>query len=628
MFGRSFRSRLTAFFIVIVILPMLAVSVILFRLVSDSERGKSDARIAQAQTAAEGLFRDEERRAADAGRRIGRSPALAEAIAGGDREEIEGELAMLAERHRVVRADLELDDGGRVQVGQGVPVAAATTALVDPEGRNEGTLHTAAVDAAGYATRVREITGLETIVLDPGGGSIASTLDNVDGRRLPDRGEVEIDGRRYRLTAFSAPAFRGGGRIKVRLLSDERHIQTAITNDSLVVAAMLLAFLVLAFAFALTVSRSLQAQIQRLLEAAKRLGGGELSVKVPTEGNDEFAALGDEFNAMARQLESRLAELESERTRLQQSIRRVGESFATGLDRDGVLRIVVQTAMDGVGADVGRATVRDAPGGPLAESARVGDVAAFEAVLRAAETAVVDGREAAEASVAGMHALSHPLKPSEGRGKILGLITVARSERAFSDAERDLFNYLANQAAVSVENVDLHEAVQRQAVTDELTGLFNHRRFQEVISAEVERAKRFQHSLGLIMLDIDDFKLVNDHHGHLQGDEVLREVARVLLEASREIDEPARYGGEEMAVALPQTDLEGAMRFAERVRQRIEELEIPLVRGEGSIRITASFGAAALPESAATDKDALVAAADSALYRAKRLGKNRVVKAG
>ena len=100
--------------------------------------------------------------------------------------------------------------------------------------------------------------------------------------------------------------------------------------------------------------------------------------------------------------------------------------------------------------------------------------------------------------------------------------------------------------------------MQRQAVTDELTGLFNHRRFQEVMTAEVERARRYDHELGLIMLDIDNFKQVNDTYGHLQGDMVLREVARVLRQSSREIDEPARYGGEEMAVALPQTDLEGA----------------------------------------------------------------------
>ena len=134
-----------------------------------------------------------------------------------------------------------------------------------------------------------------------------------------------------------------------------------------------------------------------------------------------------------------------------------------------------------------------------------------------------------------------------------------------------------------MENVDLHETVQRQAVTDELTGLFNHRRFQEVISTEVERARRYDQEMGLIMLDLDNFKRVNDTYGHVQGDMVLREVARVLRETSREIDEPARYGGEEMAVALPQTDLEGAYRFAERVRSRIEALELPLLEGDGTL---------------------------------------------
>jgi len=173
--------------------------------------------------------------------------------------------------------------------------------------------------------------------------------------------------------------------------------------------------------------------------------------------------------------------------------------------------------------------------------------------------------------------------------------------------------------------------VQRQAVTDGLTGLSNHRRFQEVMTREMERTRRFRSDMGLVMLDLDDFKAVNDIYGHLQGDRVLREVADVLRDSAREIDEPARYGGEEMAVALTQTDLDGAYQFAERVRRRIEALELPVLDGSGTVKVTASFGAAALgvgglPHDA--DKEALVAAADAAMYRAKRAGKNQTFRAG
>jgi len=169
--------------------------------------------------------------------------------------------------------------------------------------------------------------------------------------------------------------------------------------------------------------------------------------------------------------------------------------------------------------------------------------------------------------------------------------------------------------------------VQRQAVTDELTGLSNHRRFQEVMAQEVGRSKRFGHDLGLVMLDIDHFKSVNDTYGHQQGDVVLREVARVLRESSREIDEPARYGGEELAVALPQTDLDGAYLFAERVRTALEALRIPRLNGAGgALRVTASFGAAAMPGTG-DDTGSLIAAADAALYQAKRTGRNRTVRA-
>ena len=366
MFGRSFRSRLTSFFIGIVILPMVAVSVILFRLVSDSERSKSDARLGSAQTAASGLFEHDTRRAAQAGREIGASPRLAAAISAGDRSRIASELAQLTQEARAARVVLELDDGERQEVGSGPAVAPATTQLVDADGAPAGTLKVSMVSAQAFAAEVHEVTAFDAVVVGPDNRTIGSSLPGVDGAKLPRRGEREVAGRRYRLTSFTGPAFENGRlRVTVRLLSDQRETQSRITTDSLVVAVLLLAFLAFAFAFALAVSRSLQSQIQRLLDAARRMGSGEFSVTVPTEGNDEFAELGSEFNAMARQLEGRLEELENERTRLQHAIRRVGESFAKGLDRDALLRIVVQTAVDGVAAETGRARVRELASGPL-----------------------------------------------------------------------------------------------------------------------------------------------------------------------------------------------------------------------------------------------------------------------
>ena len=151
-------------------------------------------------------------------------------------------------------------------------------------------------------------------------------------------GEAEIDGDTYRVTGFETPAFDDGETLGVHVLVAEDELQDAVSENTLGIFLILVAFLVCALAFALTAARSLRLQTTRLLEAAKHIGKGDFSVEVPTEGNDEFAALGKEFNSMARQLEARLEELQLERARLQETVRRVGESLGKGLDRDATAR--------------------------------------------------------------------------------------------------------------------------------------------------------------------------------------------------------------------------------------------------------------------------------------------------
>ena len=167
--------------------------------------------------------------------------------------------------------------------------------------------------------------------------------------------------------------------------------------------------------------------------------------------------------------------------------------------------------------------------------------------------------------------------------------------------------------------------VASQATTDGLTGLANRRSFDEELALEWRRAHRIGGSLALVLLDLDDFKLINDTHGHPAGDAVLRAIGELLGGGVRQIDLAARYGGEEFAVLVPESELAGAEQVAKRLRATVAKLEVPRPGGE-SLRVTASFGVAV--SGAVTSPEELVAAADDALYEAKRAGKNRVVAAG
>jgi diguanylate cyclase (GGDEF)-like protein len=526
---------------------------------------------------------------------------------------------------------ITLSRGRRVVFDVGHPdaIAPGQRDLTGLSGRRFGLLEASTTRAGEYARLARRVAGAE-MVIRRGRRVLAETLPpGTLLPSLPDPGPPEHvdageDG--YRAVTYSTPDFRGEP-IDLGVLASDSAREDSIGDARLLAGGILLGFLILALTFALAVSRSLQAQIESFLEAARRMGSGDFSTDVPTPGRDEFAELGAEFNKMSHQLAERLEDLRLQRARLESSLMRIGESFASNLDADALLEIVIRTAVDGVEAEGGRACMRTTPDGPLEEVAREGELAPVGAVVDAAEGEVLARGRGSEWHDGDAYALSHPLHGANGTGAVLGLVSVARRGRPFSEAQRELFGYLAAQAAVSIENVGLHETVQRQAVTDELTGLYNHRRFQEAMESEVERAKRFGQEMGLVMLDIDDFKQVNDTYGHQQGDLVLAEVARILRESSREIDSPARYGGEELAVVLPQTDLEGAYNLAERIRAGIAGLVLPLPDGKGTLKVTASLGVASLPHSASEPRQ-LLAKADAALYEAKRSGKNKVIRAG
>lgn len=179
-----------------------------------------------------------------------------------------------------------------------------------------------------------------------------------------------------------------------------------------------------------------------------------------------------------------------------------------------------------------------------------------------------------------------------------------------------------NKMAVQLETAQ--EDLIRIATHDGLTGLYNHRTFYALLSDELSRSMRFKRVFSLLLIDIDHFKRVNDVHGHLAGDSVLRQLSKLLGSEARAIDRVCRYGGEEICILMPEADLEAATKFAERLRMAVAEKSFEL-DGGNSITLTVSIGVATWPTHA-DNAHALVAAADRAMYLAKDGGRNKVVR--
>jgi len=197
----------------------------------------------------------------------------------------------------------------------------------------------------------------------------------------------------------------------------------------------------------------------------------------------------------------------------------------------------------------------------------------------------------------------------------------------------DVFNDMVarlkeGREALAESNATLalqNEKLERLSITDGLTMLYNRRHIMEILTQEARRSLRQDYPLSVLMIDVDHFKQFNDTYGHLAGDEALKQVATKLIEATRDIDFVARYGGEEFLVVLGDTDLDGAVEVAERIRERVAAE--PIMVGDASAGVTVSIGVAALPEKC-DDPERIIANADAAMYQAKRGGRNTVQRAG
>jgi diguanylate cyclase (GGDEF)-like protein len=611
----SFRARLTTFFVVIVVVPMAAVGILVFRLISDSQQGKAAARVNGVASVASGVYANAARMASL------EASDIARAVATTSPAQLQPKLERLATQAGLARVTVTVGSRRIAAVGDPTAVAPGIAVVRQRGSRSRRTITASELTAAAYANQLAG-SGV-AVVVQQDGSTLATTLPAARQQRLPATGSVSIRGKTYQVARQTSISF-GGHPVYVFLLSSLGATDGSAATDRIIAAFFIAAFLAMAFCFALLASRALQRQLASFLDAARRLGSGDFSSPIQTVGRDEFAALGQEFNSMSMQLATRMDELERERNRVRQATRRIGEAFAANLDRDGLLELTLRTAMDATGSDGGRILAREHESEPLTERCRVGDLDGIERGIDDLERSALEADGAAEGAVGERFVASVALGAIVPGGPTHGIVSICRAELPYTADDIGLLRSLAARATLALSNVNLHIDMQRQAVTDDLTGLATHGHFQDLLSDEMVEVRRYHYPVGLIMVDIDDFKSINDLYGHQQGDLVLRNAAHVLRENSRDPDVAARYGGEEMSLILPHTDLDGTYAIAERVRQSIEGMEVPLLSGGGSVQITASVGAAASSDG---HKDALITAADNALYVAKREGKNRTVRA-
>jgi diguanylate cyclase (GGDEF)-like protein len=329
-----------------------------------------------------------------------------------------------------------------------------------------------------------------------------------------------------------------------------------------------------------------------------------------------LAVLAADRRARMREAGARLDELTAEHERLDRAVHRIGEAFASKLDRAALADIMVRTAVESLDAGYGRVQLA---GGVVAHGNEA------PAIVAAAEDAARRSGDLRVVTSGDETAMAQPLTGGAWAAST-EVLTVMRQAAPFSADEQALFGYLAQQTAVALENVALHDQLRRQATVDEVTGLSNHRRFQEALAQELARMHRSERPTALALIDIDSFKAINDTHGHRNGDAVLQLVADTLMQVCRSTDEPARYGGDELAVILAETDLDGALTIGESIRRAVEAAE-PVLPDGTPLRVTVSVGVSAL-EPGHGLPEALIEAADVGLYAAKRTGKNKVRSGG
>jgi diguanylate cyclase (GGDEF)-like protein len=579
----SFKFKLVAYFLLLSLLPAAAAFWGFNRVAGQSEQARVDARLQAGLRAAVAAYEEELRAATRHATELANDEEFQQALATGNQTVA---LAKVRSYH-----DVRVESP-RFNLGEKPVPAAERQVLVVVPHRVLGRVIAAVPFDHALLARLQQRSGLydyEKVVVVSGGrivigpGFLRGNLD-MGAQKMTT---VDIAGERYRTLVAGTIADRPGPTLAVLSPQEQIDAVTAKLRQQLIMGLLTAVFLIALVAY--FEGRSIVRTVSKIARTANAIARGQLDERVPVRGRDELARLGVSFNQMADQLQARLVELESERRRLREAINRFGHALGATLEPDELMRVIVETAVESTGAT----------GGMLVGS----DGQIFEV----------------GAPYSGADRIELPLRVGHETFGTLFLFG-----RRFERDAIETANSFVAQAVTALDNAKLHRIVEQQALVDGLTGLSNRRHTEDRLVSELARAQRFGGPLAIVVGDLDDFKAVNDVHGHPVGDTVLRQFARVLASTVRDADVAGRWGGEEFLLVLPGTDSAGAALLAERIRAHLAQGSLLTPEGV-PIRVTASFGVAAYEEG--QDVETLVATADSALYEAKRAGKNRVERA-
>jgi diguanylate cyclase (GGDEF)-like protein len=523
-------------------------------------------------------------------------------ITGGDGSVIAGHKpsGILLEQSGVTSADLIRPEDGKVIATIHVPVAVDTNFMKHRLG--------AYVSAKGGSVFVTDGHEMVTAV-----GTFRAPS------HLPDGLSTE------NLLGKNSLVFTQGvldGRVHIGSSVPTAEIAAAKQRSLSSLIGFIIVLLLLTLIQSFAITRAVGDALKRFAAAAGELAAGRLERRIPVVGADEVAALSNSFNEMAGNLQDRIESLVEARAKMKRQVELFGEALANATEIGEMLQAVCGLALESTPATHARFWTVD-ENGHFAHSACIGLRPDDREPCGLERAVTIQNR-----SICNDGTPSWLVVPARIGDSITGLLTLVCTDGTFSEDDVRMAERLGTQAAVAIDNARMHEKLRLQATRDGLTGLPNHRSLQDALSKALDEAYRRHMPLGVALMDIDNFKRINDTYGHPIGDEAIKALGRVLSHGIGEMGMAARYGGEEFVVLMPGCDAQAACRIADRLREDITYIEVPLEDG-GILKFTASFGVANVDQNhEMVDNAELLRQADVGLYNAKRTGKNRVTLGG